>query len=230
MEGRYNGTPERDLLRMFSREITKFKVLTREEEAGLLRQIREGEPGALNRLIEANLRFALKVVFRYWIPGFPLMDMVSEACFGLVISAKTFNPAAGFRFTTYAEPGIRQRVIAVMCNSSRFLEESLDRPAYHNGDGRSDSPTMKDLLPSEGDNPEERACRTDITRYLEVLTERERKAIILRFWHDKGPGYIGRIFNVQRKRAAQIEARALLKLRFAMKGMEVPWRKEIKRK
>jgi RNA polymerase primary sigma factor len=231
MEDRYDGTPERDLLRMFSREIAKFKVLTREEEAGLLSRIREGEPGALNRLIEANIRFALKAVFRYWIPGFPLMDMVSEACLGLVVAAKTFNPAAGFRFTTYAEQSIRQRVIAAMCSSRRPLEESLDRPAYHNGDGLyGDSPTMKDLLVSEDDNPEERAQQTDIKSYLALLNKRERKVIILRFWHDASFGYIGSMLNVAGKRAAEINARALIKLRFAMKGMEVPWRNETRQK
>jgi DNA-directed RNA polymerase sigma subunit (sigma70/sigma32) len=84
MEEEHEGHRERELLKMFTNEVTKFKVLTRKEEDLLLHGLKDCSPDVITRLIEANLRFALYVVFRYWRPGDPLMNMLSGACMGLV--------------------------------------------------------------------------------------------------------------------------------------------------
>lgn len=229
MEDRYDGLREKELLRMFTNEVEKIAVLTREEESNLAQRLQKGEPGMINRLIEANLRFALKVAFQYWRPGLPLMDMVSEACLGLIVAAKTFNPNMGFRFTTYAEPGIRHRVIRVRRDHLNRVEESLDRPLFQEEDGfHGTDTTLKDQLVSEDDNPEEEAEKLDINTYLQSLNKRERQIIELRFWQDKTLDYAGKVLNLNRGRVAQIQTKALIKLRLAFRGVETPWRKEIR--
>jgi len=233
MEDPYDSARERQLLRMFTKDMTRFRVLTREEETKLMSCATNDRPASMNRLIEANLRLALAMVFRHWSPGSSLMDMVSEACLGLVIAARTFDPSRGVRFTTYAGKAMERRVVASMlADRRRPHEDSLDCPAYRPGnDSREADTTLKDLLVSEESSPEEKAqMETDLNNYLGLLSERERELILLRFWKDKDLGQVGDLFNVGRQWAAQIERRALLKLRFAMQGMEVPWRKERKRK
>ncbi|NLW36255.1 MAG: sigma-70 family RNA polymerase sigma factor [Syntrophorhabdus aromaticivorans] len=229
MEDRYDGSREKELLRMFTNEVEKIAVLTREDESNLAQRLQKGEPGMINRLIEANLRFALKVTFQYWRPGLPLMDMVSEACLGLIVAAKTFNPNMGFRFTTYAEPAIRQRVIRVKLNYLSHVDESLDRPLFQEEGGfYGADTTLKDQLVSEDDNPEEEAEKLDINRYLQSLNKRERQIIELRFWQDKTLDYVGKALNLNRGRVAQIQTKALIKLRLAFRGVKIPWRKEIR--
>lgn len=110
---------ERDLLRMFISDMKKIPVLTREEEVLLARQARAGNKAAANRLVEANLRFVLKIVFKYRRPGFPMMDLISQGCLGAMRATETFDPETGFRFVTYAGHWINQFVQRAVQNHYR---------------------------------------------------------------------------------------------------------------
>jgi RNA polymerase sigma factor (sigma-70 family) len=213
MEEQHESHRERDLLRMFTNDVRKFNVLTREEENNLLLRLKEGKPEMMNRLIEANLRFALKVVFLYWRPGYPLMNMISGACLGLVVAGKTFNPDIGVRFITYAFPAIVQQVRKAMFEGDLEFCESLDAPIFEDGD------CLKDRIVSDEDTPEEKAEAKELIEYLAILTPRERRVIDLRFWADKTLDDVGLTMGIQRERVRQIENRAIVKLRFALKGM-----------
>lgn len=202
------GKGERELLNMFKKEIGQIPLLTREQEALLASQMRQGKPEAANRLIEANLRFALKVVFDHWQPGRPLVDMVSGACLGLVRSAKSFDPDVGARLTTYAFPAIRQGVMRAIIESHQDVHESLDAPSFEY-----EEETLLDRLASAGNTPEEEAERYDIGQYLSILTERERRVIRERFWKEKSLELTGLSIGVSKERVRQIEAKALFKLR-----------------
>ncbi len=203
---------------MFMNEIARFKVLTREEENLLLCGLKEGKPDVINRLIEANLRFALKMVFRYWRPGYSLTGMVSGACLGLVVAGRTFNPDMGVRFTTYAFPAIRQGIVRAILGGAHDFCQSLDAAVYEDG------ASLKDGLASDESSPEEIAETIDMTRYLAVLTPKERQVIELRFWKDKTLEEIGRVLNVQKEWVRRIESRALIKLRLALRGRDIQWK------
>ena len=211
------GKNERDLLKMFTSDVQKFNVLTREEEDILLRGFEEEKPAIINRLIEANLRLALQIVFRYWTPGDPLLDMVSGACLGIVTAGKGFKPGFGVRFTTYAFSAIRQGVLRAKFNRDLAFCESLDAPIYENGDCR------KDRLTSEESSPEDKAETRDLTGYLRVLTLKERRVIELRFWDDMTLEGVGEILGIQKESVRNIESKALMKLRFALREIDVKW-------
>jgi RNA polymerase sigma factor (sigma-70 family) len=216
--GKMEGKGERELLNVFRKEIGQIPLLTREQEDLLVSQTMQGKPEAMKRLIEANLRFALKVVFYYWRPGHPLMDMVSGACLGLVRSAKSFDPDAGFRFTTYAFPAIRQGVIRAIIESEsyQYIHESLDAPSFdHDGE------TLLDSLVSKGITPEEEVERHDIGQYLSILTEREQSVIRDRFWKEKSLELTGLSIGVNKERVRQIETKALFKLRCALREKDI---------
>jgi RNA polymerase sigma factor (sigma-70 family) len=215
-EEEYEAYKDGDLLKMLTNEVAKFKVLTRKEETLLMGEIKEGK-AHVNRLVEANLRFALYVVFRYRRPGDPLMSMVSGAFMGLIKSAKYFNPEFGYRFISYAFPAIRREVLSTRFRDNLEFGKSLDDPIYENGD------CMKDRLVSEESSPEEEAETKDLTRYFTVLTPKERRVIELRFWEDKTLEEVGLIFGICVESVRQKEARALMKLRLAMRGTDIKW-------
>lgn len=99
--------------------------LTQEEEMSVARRSRLGDEASRNHLVESNLRFVIKVVFQYWSPGLPLMDMISEGCQGLVKAAKTFDPDMGFRFLSYAGVAIVQGVIRAIQDHKQYEYEPL---------------------------------------------------------------------------------------------------------
>jgi len=200
------------LMQMFARDIGKVKPLSKEEEEALILRLRSGDAKAMNRLIEANLRFVVWAVFRYWKPGYPVMDMLSEGCLGLVKAARRFDPARPVRFISYAALAVRHGIIRAIIDSMRHAHESLDSPVFDE-----EGETLMDNLASDGNNPEEEAEAHDVGRSLSLLNKRERFIIEERHWKEKTLDEVGKSLGIKRERVRQIEARALLKLRCALR-------------
>jgi len=84
-------------------EINQFSLLTQEEEFQLAVRYRKYDDlDAAQKLITANLRFVVKVVFEYKSYGVKLLDLIQEGNIGLMMAVKKFNPYKGYRFISYA--------------------------------------------------------------------------------------------------------------------------------
>lgn len=117
-----------DAVRAYLKEIGRFRLLSAKEEVDLARQIqaglaeREKEPAeqdqetiqrgdrAKRRLIESNLRLVVSVAKKYRDRGLELLDLIQEGSMGLDRAAEKFDPAKGFKFSTYAYWWIRQSI------------------------------------------------------------------------------------------------------------------------
>ncbi len=64
-DGRAERAPTGDSLNAYIREISKFKPLSADDEKVLGRRIQQGDQEALQRLVEANLRFVVSYAKRY---------------------------------------------------------------------------------------------------------------------------------------------------------------------
>lgn len=201
---------ERDLFRMFQKEIENIPVLKREEEVVIARQACAGDQVSADRIIESNLRFVLKVVFSCWRPDLPLMDLISEGCRGLIRALQTFDPDKGFRFITYAEPWITSFVKRAILSHRRHEHISLDEPAYDDGE----ETTLKDLLISGETGADEAVSNKEVRRILLQLNDRERTIIILRFWQDLTLEEIGLRIGIKKESVRRVESRTLRKLRW----------------
>jgi len=60
-----------DILNLYYREIARFPVLSVEEERTAARAMNDGEDGARERLITANLRLVVKIAKEYAEAGLP---------------------------------------------------------------------------------------------------------------------------------------------------------------
>jgi RNA polymerase sigma factor (sigma-70 family) len=203
---------ENRLFKIFQREIAGVPLLTREEEQIMAEQARLGNEDAINHLIESNLRFVLWIVFKYWQPGLPLMDMISEGCIGLIEAVKAYDLDKGFRVTTFAELRIKWRIINIINDYKKYRCISLDEPINEEGDT-----TFKDMLPSEGPQADElvfiEQTQTIIENLLNSLNEREKIIIRSRFWEDLTLEQTGEKLQLKRGRIFQLEAKALNKLK-----------------
>ena len=101
-------------------KIANNKSLSTEEEYKLAAQIRQGSKKARDKLIAANLRFVVSVAFNYVNQGVPLADLVSEGNLGLIKAAKLFHEDKQCRFNSYAVWWIRQKILLLIANQSRF--------------------------------------------------------------------------------------------------------------
>jgi len=83
-------------------------LLTASEELALARRFAQTrEEAVAHRLVEANLRFVVKIALEYRNYGFTLHDLIQEGNVGLVRSVQTFDPGRGFRLISYAVWWIR---------------------------------------------------------------------------------------------------------------------------
>jgi RNA polymerase primary sigma factor len=94
--------------------------LTRGERADLERKVAEGQR-ARARLIEMNLRLVISVARRYVNRGMPLEDLIQEGNLGLFRAVDKYDPARGWRFSTYAYWWIRQGVTRAIADQSRTI-------------------------------------------------------------------------------------------------------------
>ena len=117
------GVPDNfDATSLYLQEIGHNPLLTAEEEVSLGLKVQQGDPTARNRLVECNLRLVVRIARRYqqW-HTLPLIDLIEEGNLGLIRAAELFDPARGFRFSTYATWWIRQNVERAIMNQSRVV-------------------------------------------------------------------------------------------------------------
>ncbi|MCL5271660.1 MAG: RNA polymerase sigma factor RpoD/SigA [bacterium] len=91
-------------------EISKFRVLTKEEEFELFERLRNGDETVRERIVKCNLRLVVRLAQRFLGKGLSLEDLVQEGNIGLMDVIDRFDHTLGFRFSTYAAFWIRQAI------------------------------------------------------------------------------------------------------------------------
>lgn len=107
-----------DTLHTYLKDIGKIPVTTREEEVELAKKIQQGDTEALNRLVEGNLRFVVKVAQGYQGCGMSLPDLINEGNIGLIEAASRFDASKGVKFISYGVWWIRQAIMQALAEQS----------------------------------------------------------------------------------------------------------------
>lgn len=105
----------------YFKDVSKESFIDAEEEVRLAKRIKEGDKDALDKLVKANLRFAISVAKQYQNNGLPLEDLIQEANLGLCKAATLFDETRGFKFISYAVWWIRQYILLALSNHSRNI-------------------------------------------------------------------------------------------------------------
>lgn len=86
------------------------KILTKEEEQELGYAILNGDNNARKRLIEANLRYVVKLAYAYANLGYPIEEIIQEGNKGLVYATYKYDVRLGNAFLSYATWWIRKSI------------------------------------------------------------------------------------------------------------------------
>lgn len=110
-----------DSIPSYLNRLTQVPLLSADEEIKLTRAAQHGDQRSRQRLIEANMRLVINIAKSYRSRTVPLEDLIQEGAIGLVHAVERFDPAKGFRFSTYATHWIRQSIGRAIDNKSKAI-------------------------------------------------------------------------------------------------------------
>lgn len=117
----FDGIIIDDPVKMYLKEIGKVPLLSTNEENELAQRILSGESEAKRRLTEANLRLVVSIAKKYVGRGMPFLDLIQEGNMGLIKAVDKFDPAKGYKFSTYATWWIKQAITRAISDKSRII-------------------------------------------------------------------------------------------------------------
>jgi len=120
-------TQRTEVIEKYMRDIVNFSMVSPEEETDLAMKIKNGDEEALNKLVEANLRFVISVAKQYQNMGLTLSDLINEGNIGLIKAAKLFDPTRGMKFITYAVWWIRQQILQAVSQNGRTVRIPVNK-------------------------------------------------------------------------------------------------------
>ncbi len=110
-----------DPVRMYLKEIGRINLLTNDEEFEYARLAEEGDENAKRILAESNLRLVVSIAKRYVGRGMLFLDLIQEGNIGLMKAVEKFDPAKGYKFSTYATWWIRQAITRSIADQARTI-------------------------------------------------------------------------------------------------------------
>jgi len=110
-----------NILDSYLNDIARTPLLTREEEVKVAKEAAAGSMEARNKLINANLRFVVRIAKKYQGHGLPLEDLINEGNIGLIKATENYDASRGFHFISYAVWWIRQSIITAISEKARII-------------------------------------------------------------------------------------------------------------
>ena len=116
-----------DSLKRYLQDISKYALISADEEVSLAQKIRNGDEAAKAKLINSNLRFVVSVAKKYEGQGVPLGDLISEGNKGLIKAAGRFDDTRGIKFISFAVWWIRQAMMFSINEHKRLVRLPMNQ-------------------------------------------------------------------------------------------------------
>ena len=112
-----------DATQRYLSEISKYPLLTPEEEKELAKKAAKGDLEARERLIKSNLRLVVSIAKKYIgrSKGLTFLDLIQEGNAGLIKAVDRFDWRRGFKFSTFATWWIRQAISRALSDQARII-------------------------------------------------------------------------------------------------------------
>ena len=211
----------------YFKDIKKYKSLTKDEEKVLFQKIKDGDINARNKILEANLKFVVKIAKSYKGFGVPFDELISEGNMGLIKAMNKFDGDNNdVKFFSYGkwwimqsmQDYIKRRNISSNCEISQDDKEEKVNELYdENNDYTDDSLTFEDMSINENELNNEKMLT--IKNLLSLLNTEENFIIQSYYGLNTDDGKpltleeIGKYLNITSERVRQKKENILRKMR-----------------
>ena len=218
---------EENVLNKYLDEINRESLLNEDEERELSARVLRGDSRAMNRLVEANLRFVVSIARQYQGKGLSMEDLVSEGNIGLMKAASRYDATRGLRFVNYAVVHIRRQIErALRAESSELRVESRASGETRSVDAplgaKSNMNLLSVLADSNAPMADTRVYNSSVERAVEralsSLDDRESRVVNAYFGIGQENLTLAEIaddMGLRRERVRQIRDRALRRMKKA---------------
>lgn len=193
--------------------------LSSSEEEIALKEMKDGNMDARNKLIEHNLRLVAHIVKKFDSKNVELDDLISIGTIGLIKGVDTFNNSHGTKLTTYCARCIENEILMYFrSNNKNNKNISINEPIGFDKEGN--EITILDVLkipsPDFVDEISEKDNVKLLGDYFNVLDNREKEIISKRYglnnYEEKTQKDIAKEYKISRSYVSRIEKRALMKM------------------
>lgn len=116
---------ETSALKSYLNDISKFRVLTKEEEETLFAKAKSGDKNARAEIINCNLRLVVSIAKKYQAQHLQLMDLIQEGNLGLLQAYDKYDISKGYKFSTYATWWIKQNIGNAISNKNDMIRKPV---------------------------------------------------------------------------------------------------------
>ena len=202
----------------YSNQVFK-EPLSKEEEDMYIEKLKQGDKDARCKLIEHNLRLVAHIVKKFDNKYYDQDDLIGIGTIGLIKGVDTFSNSKGVRITTYCARCIENEILMHFRSNNKTIKNiSINESIGYDKDGN--EICILDVLKApKPDYIEDITLKDNIkllSKYLQVLTPREKDIIIKRYGlynnDEQTQKAIAKELKISRSYVSRIEKRALVKL------------------
>ncbi|MBR1817882.1 MAG: sigma-70 family RNA polymerase sigma factor [Bacilli bacterium] len=158
-----------DSITMYFKEMSRFPLLSAEEEKLFAKKIQEGDLTYKKKFAERNLRLVASIAKHYIGRGLEFLDLIQEGNAGLMKAIDKFDYDKGYKFSTYATWWIKQAISRAIADQSRTIR----LPVYFNDKLNHMLTFMKKFDADYGREPTQK----ELAEYLQVNEETVRELL-----------------------------------------------------
>ena len=112
-----------DPLTQYVKEISRYKLLTLEEEEALIKEMEDtGDIEVAKKLVLANLRLVVKIALEYRSAWQNVMDLIQEGNIGLMKAVSKYDSTKGAKLSYYASWWIRSYILKFILDNFRLVK------------------------------------------------------------------------------------------------------------
>ena len=172
-----------------------------------------------NKLIEHNLRLVAHIVKKYDSNLVSSDDLISIGTIGLIKGVDSFSSDKGIKLTTYCARCIENEILMFFRSNNKYSRDvSMNEAIGYDKEGN--KITIIDVLKTPNVDFLDEISKSDdlklVSKYLDVLTDRERSIIIDRYGLNNKKcltqNKLSKKLGISRSYVSRIEKRALAKI------------------